>query len=183
MTDGREDNGDDSVRGSLPLLVLTGLLFTGAAVLRWLYPRLGPYSFPLWGLLLTLGFVAAIGSIVSLFFAEEDERRLDAPERTTGPVAADSPSERDGFGRPSPDLAISPPSAPPASVAERADATKPWDEDVLPPAPVRGPRPVLTTLDDPGDIARALEEIAEIQRQLASRPVAAPNANKAPARA
>lgn len=192
MTDpeSTELDRDRSIQETIPLLVMTALLFVGAAILRWQSPRLGPDNFPLWGLLLTLGVVAAIGSIVSLFFAAEDERdrgTLTQAPTTGAPLPAHP--DRNGFGRPPP---TSDPRPGPAvlttggvSAPAPSDAgvTEPWDEDVLPQVPARGPRPVLTTPDDPGEIGRALEEIEEIQRQLVSRTAPRAAAGDAPARA
>jgi hypothetical protein len=180
----------DALSGTLPMIVLTALLLVGSYLTYLSYRQIGPDRFPIWGLLLTLGIVAALGSIVSWFFATDEGSVAPGEEGEQRSRPAGSPKiARGDYGRPAPDL-VSPPNtsepvlggtAPTGEAAAHDSA--PWSEDGLPPAAPRGPRPVLTTPDDPGDISRALEEIAEIQRQLASRPVAAPNANKAPARA
>lgn len=166
--------------GTLPLLVLTGLLFVGAVLVYLTYPQLGPYHFPIWGLLLTLGFVGAIGSTVSYFWA------VDEPSAEVADAGGQSPAPpaRADLGRPAPEVVRRPDPArsAPAVGAARSSAD-PWDEDVLPPVAPKGPRPVLTTPDDPGDIGRALEEIAEIQRQLVVRTKAAAPSAEAPARA
>ncbi|MCI4339395.1 MAG: hypothetical protein L3J68_03580 [Thermoplasmata archaeon] len=175
---------------TLPLLVLTFALFLGSYLVYLEAPHLGPVNFPLWGLMLTLGFVAAIGSVVSWFFATDDRgSTVEEEEPTSSDAAPDPPLPRKAFGRPAPELV--PPIAPlgPSSGLGHAAAvagTKPaapWDEDALPPVSARGPRPVLTTLDDPGEIGRALEEIADIQRQLTTRPSPAAGRTEAPARA
>jgi len=177
-----------SIRPSLPLLLVTTLLLVGAAVIHSMSPWFGPPNFPLWGLLLVLGIVAAIGTIVSLFFATDDEPE-HGPEVTPGDAGskaiASSRGAGEGFGRPLPDSVVRPnaSSASSSTVAAIGKPADPWDEDLLPRVPARGPRPVLTTLEDPGDIGRALEEIAEIQRQLAGRPASARNGADAPARA
>jgi hypothetical protein len=167
-----------AVRGTLPLLMITGALFFVSVVFFAYYRNVGPRDFPLWGLLLTLGFVSAIGSSVSVFFAAEDEEPESTGEGSI-PSTGESRSDRDEFGRPKPDLVDPGPGSPTVGpvtprVPGRAAEVQPWSEDTLPPAVLRGPRPVLTTLDDPGDISRALEEIAEIQRQLVARAPATP---------
>ncbi|MGC2360065.1 MAG: hypothetical protein WA691_07165 [Thermoplasmata archaeon] len=171
--------------GTLPLIGLTAALLGGAYLIHLGFPRLGPSNFPLWGLLLTLGFVAAFGAVVSFFFA------TDETESSVPSAEAESPkgrTSRSDFGRPIPDLTPKTPPSPLTSGTGLAAAAggappAPWDEDVLPPVPARGPRPVLTTPDDPGDIGRALEEIADIQRELSARRASALATGEAPARA
>lgn len=181
VTAGSKSSGsieDSPLRGSLPLLILTSLLFLGAFVLLAVEPRMGAGRFPLWSLLFTLGIVAAIGTTISWFYASEQEEADAGPPVPAAPFAA----RRTDFGRPSPEVGARP--NPIRTVrAIGAEKTAPWDEDVLPPVVPRGPRPVLTTLDDPGEIGRALEEIAEIQRQLAARPATGAGGTTASARA
>jgi hypothetical protein len=171
--------------GTLPLIGLTAALFAGAYLIHLEYPRLGPGNFPLWGLLLTLGFVAAIGAAISWLFATDETDSTEASTEAESPRGRASRSE---LGRPLPDLAPPASPSPPSSGVGRAvagggAAPPPWDEDVLPPVVARGPRPVLTTLDDPGDIGRALEEIADIQRELSARRASALSTSETPARA
>ncbi len=175
--------------GTLPLITLTGALIAGAYLSFLASPKLGQGNYPLWGLLLTLGFVAAIGSVVSWFFAtDDDEPSVRPKERARGDDSPTPRTPRNELGRPAPDLTARPSSqsppggAVPAVAAAKPKVADPWNEDVLPPIPSKGPRPVLTTLEDPGDIGRALEEIAEIQRQLAVRPPTASAAREASAR-
>jgi hypothetical protein len=162
--------------GTLPLLSATMLLFLGAFAMFTFAPHAGAGRFPLWSLLFTLGIVAAIGSTFSWFYAS------DEPDDSESPLdAALSPAgRRPDFGRPVPEVGPRPSATVEGAVG--ASGTKPWDEDVLPPAVAHGPRPILTTLDDPGEIGRALEEIAEIQRQLAARTTNSPRAAAASAR-
>lgn len=172
-----------TVVGTLPLGILTGALFLASYVVYEEYPNIGPGNYPLWGLFLTLGFVAAIGTVVSWFFAaDEPKDSVSAPEKERAEPADDSKYTRAEFGRPAPEVAPSrsspaPSGSPALAIAPAAASVAPWDEDVLPPPVVRGPRPVLTTPYDPGDIGRALEEIEDIQRELASRrPMTSPDA-------
>jgi hypothetical protein len=177
------------VAGTLPLILLTAVLFAGAFAAYRIAPRLGPDNFPLWGLLLTLGFVAAIGSAVSWFFAV-DEPAPVAPARVVVEVtpASTRTEARSELGRPAPEVVAARPVSPPSvgsgvGVAATLTPAEPWNEDALPPVSPRGPRPVLTTLDDPGDIGRALQEIADIQRELSTRRPTGDATAKTPARA
>ncbi len=179
--------------GTLPLIVLTGILFAGAYLVYLRASRLGPGNFPLWGLLITLGFVAAIGAVVSWFFATDvDGVSSKGIETPSGDARGAGHGPRNDLGRPVPDLGARPAAPGPSSGLGRAVAVadpsaarhpEPWDEDALPPVAARGPRPVLTTLDDPGDIGRALEEIADIQRELSTRRVTPVAASESPTRA
>ena len=182
---------DSPLRGTLPLIVLSVAFFVGAYVAFVVYPHLGPDNFPIWGFLLTMGFVAAIGSTVSWFFATDDveslRARSDAAETATA-TPGSARGKRKEFGRPAPDrvrpATLEGPSSGVGAMAARSKATAdPWDEDALPPVAPRGPRPLLATPDDPGDIGRALEEIAEIQRQLVTRPTVSRSSDRPPARA
>jgi hypothetical protein len=173
------DDRRSALLGTLPLAILTVTMFIGAYVVYARYPGVGPGDFRLWGLFLTLGFVAAIGTVVSWFFAtDEPELSSSREDSAAADTASRRPSAPVEFGRPTPDAVSSRGSAGTAPVHVPAAPTAPiavpdaapWDEDVLPPPIVRGPRPVLPTLDDPGEIDRALEEIEEIQRELAARP-------------
>jgi hypothetical protein len=175
--------------GALPLIVLTGFLFVATYLTYHAYPKVGPYNFPLWGLLMTLGFVAAIGAVVSGFFATDGPVPPRAPRgRGSGARPPDGSDSRADFGRPVPLAPTTGKSAGTAGGPARPAAiaqpqAKPWDEDVLPPVPPRGPRPVLTTLDDPGEIGRALQEIADIQRELAARQSPVRTSTETPTRA
>lgn len=183
------DDPHPSLRETLPLLILTGAFFAGSYALYLTHPRLGPGNFPIWGLLLTLGCVAGIGSTVSWFFATDDVTTPAGIERPGSTVAlAPVRGVHNDFGRPVPETAPRDHSAgPPDSAAKAVVRTRtpsaPWDEDVLPPVTAKGPRPVLTTPEDPGEIGRALEEIADIQRQLAARPPVPAAAEETSARA
>jgi hypothetical protein len=173
---------------TLPLIVLTGALFTGSYLSYLEYRRIGPDNFPIWGLLLTLSFVAAIGAVVSWFFAtDESASTMQAGAGETSeakPIGRGTPPE---FGRPMPEATAA--GKPVGGLRDRAaaiaqkPAAPPWDEDVLPPVAARGPRPVLTTLEDPGNIARVLEEISDIQRDLAARQLPARTSAETPTRA
>ena len=137
-------------------------------------PHAGPAHFPLWGLLLTLGLVAAVGASVSWFFATDDDTPESRPTTRPKRAAGSRRTAPSDFGRPAPELAASGASGAGSAGPAATVAPEPWNEDVLPPATAHGPRPVWTTPDDPGEIARALEEIAEIQRQLTARPRSRP---------
>ena len=160
---------------TLPLIVLTSCLFVGSYLTYESYPKLGPDQFPLWGLLVTLGFIAAIGAVVSGFFAVDGP---SVPDGVGNPARVDATSAARGspaeFGRPVPErsarrLARGAVSRSSASTGASRAEPKVWDEATLPPVVARGPRPVLTTPDDPGEIGRALRRIGEIQRDLTRR--------------
>lgn len=172
---GRATDPQNALLGTLPLIVLTGALFVTSYLVFASYPSLGPGNFPLWGLLLTLGFVAGIGAVVSGFYATGDAESPQGSSVATPPAAGALLRARADLGRPAPDLSRTADYPGPLTGVEvpaalGAATPQPWDEDSLPPVGVHGPRPVLTTLDDPGEIGRALAEIEEIQRQLVTRP-------------
>ncbi|MGA8541928.1 MAG: hypothetical protein WB947_00060 [Thermoplasmata archaeon] len=174
---------------TLPLVALTLVLFVTSYLIYLSYPGVGADHFPLWGLLITLGFIAAIGATVSGFFAV-GPNELASPSERGAPAGPSSGPRRARveFGRPVPEvsrnLAASVPTSGAATTTATAQASaEPWNEDLLPPVAPRGPRPVLTTLEDPGDIARALEEIADIQRQLSARRPPPTAHSETPARA
>lgn len=151
---------------SLPLFVVTVGLFVGSVVVFSLAPNVGPGGFPLWGLLMTLGFIAAIGTTVSWFFAKGAADDAAAP--------ADEPASDPEVGRPAPEVRR------PAVVPE----TEVWDESTIParPAPQPPVRVVAATPAAPDDVERALDEIAQIEEELEGRRPAALPRSPAPAR-
>jgi hypothetical protein len=152
---------------SLPLLVVTVGLFVGSVVVYRLARTVGPDGFPLWGLLMTLGFIAAIGTTVSWFFAK------GAAE--VAALQAESDPAGTATGRPVPDVRH----ATAATVAED------WDESTI---PVRSPaqqppvRPVSVASVGPDDVERALDEIAQIEEELEGRGRSSLGRPPAPAR-
>ncbi|MGI0071064.1 MAG: hypothetical protein ACRECT_03205 [Thermoplasmata archaeon] len=177
----RTEENESALEATLPLIVVAGGFFVISLWIRASDPRYGPAHFPIWSLLFLLGFIAALGAIVSLFFAAGDKA-----ETEDQPAAR--PGARREFGRPMPDAvterSVSESATPSAGFAVATSVTpEPWSEDALPPVSARGPRPILTTPDDPGDIGRRLEEIAEIQRDLMNRRATRPSASESPARA
>jgi hypothetical protein len=138
---------------SLPLFVVTVGLFAGSAIVYELARSVGPDGFPLWGLLMTLGFIAAIGTTVSWFFAKGAAEDAAAP---AGTLAV----EPEG-GRPMPDVRRD----------DSPAATEDWDESTIPVRP--SPRPpvaaVAVSAPGPDDVERALDEIADIEEELEGR--------------
>src|SRR5580658_5352835 len=133
----------EAIRGTLPLLLLGAFLFVAAYFLFLLDPVLGPSIFPLWALFVVLGGITSVGAFVSWVYAED---------RPTEPAAA--------------------PFAAPVTVASpSATATEPWNEDLIPLSATPAPPPPAPVPEEPSDIARALDEIAEIQRELMARRV------------
>jgi hypothetical protein len=151
---------------SLPLFVVTVGLFIASGVVYSIARTAGPGGFPLWGLLMTLGFIAAIGTTVSWFFAKGAAEDAAA---STEPVA-----EEPETGRPIPDV--------------RRVAVKPaaevWDESTIPvrPTPPPASRPVATAPVAPDDVERALDEIARIEEELEGREPSPIGRSPAPAR-
>jgi hypothetical protein len=160
----------EAVLGTMPLLILVGFLLAAALFIFLLNPSLGPTIFPLWGLFLVLGVIAAGGASVSLLYAEE---RVPSVPAVPGSADATTPSRsppsltfaREEFGRPVPDVTRSAPASP-ALTPVRVVA-EPWDEDALPVTAVPAAPPI--TPERPSDISRALDEIADIQRELLGR--------------
>ena len=173
--------GDDphgAILGTVPLLILVGFLFVAAYFVFLLSPTLGPSVFPLWGLFVALGIIAAAGAFVSWAYSADEVPVARARTRSiAAPASPSSTERRSDFGRPTPDIARVE-NAVPAPVV-----TAPWDEDVLPlPVSRAQPFPDVAAPPPPSDISRALDEIADIQRQLMTRrdptppPPAAPSA-------
>lgn len=154
---------------SLPLLLVSVALFVGSVVVFRLDPSAGPGGFPLWGLLLTLGFIAAIGTTVSWFYAAGPT----APPATAPDAPA--PAVPEDLGRPAPDVRRG---SAPSPVAES------WDESVLPVRPSPSPVRPRALAPDPGpdDVEKALDEIEAIEEELESRPRVTPRPAGAPAR-
>jgi hypothetical protein len=157
-------------RASLPLFVVTVGLFVGSGVVYRAAPTAGPGGFPLWGLLMTLGFIAAIGATVSWFFAKGSAEDA-AADSASEPAPTRPPADA---GRPSPDVLR------PSEVAAPED----WDESTIPVRTVSRPpvRPVAAAPVSPDDIERALDEIAEIEEELEGRGRSSLGRTPAPAR-
>jgi hypothetical protein len=125
--------------------------------------RLGPSEFSFWGLLLVLGFVAAIGAVLSWFWAtgSRPERSETAPRSKV----AESAPERDAhLGRPAPEVR-----APPPPVVVSSPSPPPWDE-----GPIVASRLESRTLAAPrpwtdADAEVALMELEGIQREIVPR--------------
>lgn len=141
---------------SLPLFVVSVGLFVGSAVVYSIARSIGPGGFPLWGLLMTLGFIAAIGTTVSWFFAKGVAEESSRP--------ADAEVEAEDAGRPAPDVRR-------ASTVPTTPTTPDWDESTIPARPVPRPpaRPVAVAPLGPDDVERALDEIAQIEEELEGR--------------
>jgi hypothetical protein len=109
-------------RETLPLLLASATLFVAGFACWKVGIDAGPPRFPLWALLLLLGFVAAIGSVLSWLLAgsstgSAESRPVPLDLRND---ATDEPGE---FGRPAPDVRR------PSSPHESAYAARaPWDE-------------------------------------------------------
>jgi hypothetical protein len=150
----------DALFGTLPLLVLVAFLFAAAAVIFVLDRTLGPSLFPLWLLFIVLATVATVGALVSGLYAE-DRPMTSGPEPREAPPAPTSGGRdwRTDFGRPVPEV-----------VKTRRSPAAPWDEDAIATAtPRSAPAPDPPPPDPSSDVTRALDEIAQIQRELMTR--------------
>jgi hypothetical protein len=138
-----------ALRASLPLIVVGVGLFAGSAVTEVMDPSAGPGGFPLWGLLMTLGFIAAIGATVSWFFAN------GGPAPTTSSPAEVEVRE---LGRPAPEVRRAVPEV----------SAPVWDESVLPAsaAPASLPPRKVPVAPAQDEVEKALDEIAEIEAEL-----------------
>ncbi len=182
---GRVTDGRSPFTSALPLMFVTGGCFAASLFAYLDFRATGPGHFPLWGLLLTLGIVAAIGAVVCVFLGVDE---LESPDSAADGTDSAGQEMGHGFGRPAPDVAARRegadlPSRAVTVIPAIGGVAESWAEDILPPVAPHGPRPILTTLEDPGGIGRVLEEIAEIQRQLIARSSPANAPLQAPARA
>jgi hypothetical protein len=110
---------------SLPLFILAAVFFVAGVVLRFAYPTYalyGPGAFTFWALLLALGFICAIGGVVSWTLAGEvlpmaEETPTPSPTPAYLPIEFPEPTVppeppapvrpghvRADFGRPAPDI-------------------------------------------------------------------------------
>lgn len=131
----------DGFRESVPLLLTSVALFVAGGVAGALRVEVGPGGFPLVGILVALGFVAAIGSVLSWFFAGDPARVLVAEATVTGPRGR-TDGQRAG-GHPPPRVRTDP--TPP--VKRAAVEPPPWDEGPIPEPAFRRPREV-PSVDD-----------------------------------
>ena len=146
---------------SAPLLATSAVLFVVAVFALMYGVTFAGGRFPLAGLLAGLGFIAAIGAVLSWFFAsgtasEQGPKGSDERER------AEPPSER-LEGRPRPDVRIDRSGQASHPSSEQA----PWDEGPSePPAPRPARYPTLAVNVDAQD---AIQELERIQQEVTSR--------------
>ena len=168
-------------------LAATALFIGGYAVWRF-NPSVGPGSFPLWDLLVILGFVSAIGGVVSWFYAvgdggpvdiepappaDLDPRPLEAKPR---PRAAPTPiPPRSDLGRPRPEASpgrrpTGPASGFSAALATTPQHAPPWDEpeDDLESPPVPLPTPPIEPIPRT-EVEQMLRELDGIERDASRR--------------
>jgi hypothetical protein len=176
-----------ALTGTLPLILLTGALFVAAIVSYYKLGDVGPAGYPLWGLLITLGFIGSIGVTFSAYYAAGEAEAVEdelgeEPSSVPEPLSATSSPD---FGRPRPEVVRHgpAPAASPVPVAATArPARPPWDEEDLPPPIAHPAPPSLSAPLDPSEIERALAEIAEIQADLEGRRDAPPPSRPSAAR-
>jgi len=171
---------------SSPLFLAATALFIGGYAV-WRYDAaVGPGYFPLWDLLVVLGFVSAIGGVLSWFFASGDSEgteREPEPPVVAPPRAAPSPrarptttsAPRGDLGRPRPDVVSRSRAAGHASGFSAALATTPpnappWeeDEDELDEPPVPLPSPPVEPIPRT-EVEQMLRELDGIEREAGRR--------------
>ena len=172
----------DSLAESAPLFVISGALFV-AGFLFWRDgSTAGPTFFPIWNLLIALGFIAAIGGLISWLFAMPAGA---APGERASPSGS-AEEDRDDFGRPRPEVRRRSPVPTPTgglATAMSSYGMPPraiWSEDdlpVLPPAPLpRAPARAAPATPSPPRLATGndgvnlmLAELDDIERAVAPR--------------
>ena len=158
-----EANGGQRPRRSgleaaFPLLVLTVVLFVAAGATYATFPTAGLGVLRIWGLFMTLGFIAAIGATLAWYFAVGPEDvSLGSSSRATH--RGERNAARDG-GRPAPAITAV------GSVAPRPPA---WSEEEVPFLPARHYRPVPSGAVATVDVGSALTEINGIEDELDAR--------------
>lgn len=184
---------------SVPLFAVAGVFFVAGVLVLHFDPHYGPGVFTLWALLIALGFVSAIGGVVSWLLTAEPPpagasprtERVTPPARVTPPVPPTrrempppAPRRNRGeFGRPEPPArgrSEAPTYSPMPSDFEPAAPHPPeWDEEGAreeDPYPVGDPAE-LVSVDD------ALRDLDGIERDLvprARRPASDPTSNPSP---
>jgi len=142
----RESNPTrELVSESLPFLIASAVLFV-AGILCYEYGvTWGPSVFPVWALLVTLGFVAAIGTAIAWYVAAERPRpgRAGAEGRGTG--------RTEESGRPRPEVS-------------RASESEPWFE-----GPPATPSPSANRTSGTGNSPSVLDEIDQLEKDTARR--------------
>jgi hypothetical protein len=151
----------EGLRESLPLLVTSIVLLAAAVLAGARGIVVGSAKYPLAGLLATLGFVAAIGSVLSWFFAGGSTRRPERHEASgQPPLRVDVPRTE---GRPRPNVRA----GPVAASQSPPPAPAPWDEglvDLPVPGPFSGSSNARQT-----ESQLAIQEINGIQHDVTSR--------------
>jgi hypothetical protein len=175
---------------SLPLFGLAGVFFVAGGVLRFAFPSYalyGPGVFTFWGLLIALGFICAIGGVVSWTLAGDAVPEgstapeaapapaylpIDLPERTVpqAPVAVPVPRRaRVDFGRPAPEVRAT--SAAGAWYEGPTDSERFVGPDFAPPIKVE-PTGFPESTEDLArtePVEQVLADLERIERDLAPR--------------
>jgi len=151
----------EGLRESVPLLVTSIVLLAAAVLAGARGIVVGSTKYPLAGLLATLGFVAAIGSVLSWFFAEGSTGRPESHEASgQRPLRVDVPRTE---GRPRPNVKVSPVTG----SDNPRPAPAPWDEG---PVDLTASRPYSgSSYTGQTESQLALQEINGIQDEVASR--------------
>jgi len=172
---------------SSPLFLAATALFIGGYAVWRFNASVGPGSFPLWDLLVVLGFVSAIGGVLSWFFAVGNGERSDAnalpapepvepePPRARPRSSVPSAASRSDLGRPPPTVVAPRRPASPASGFSAALATTPRHAPLYeepdeafdsPPVPLPTPpvEPIPRT-----EVEQMLRELDGIARDVGRR--------------
>lgn len=144
------ESNADFLRESAPFLVTSIALFAAGALAYLFGVSWGPTVFPLWALLIALGFIAAIGTAIAWYVAADR-----AAPTATRPAVVEEDEES---GRPRPDVR-----------REAATDEEPWFEGP-PGARSEEPAPARGGATPKDDHATVLEEIDRIERETARRP-------------
>ena len=173
---------------SSPLFLAAIALFIGGYAVWRFDPSAGPGSFPLWDLLVVLGFVASIGGVLSWFYATDGSEPVESaeeaallperpePVRPRARAPATSVSNRADLGRPPP--AIAPASRRAAGHASGFSAalattprnSPPWEdpEEELDARPVPLPTPPVEPIPRT-EVEQMLRELDGIARDAGRR--------------
>ncbi len=155
----------DGLRESMPLFLVAGLMFVAGVVARSRGTTVGTSHFAVAELLVALGFAAAIGGVLSWFFAGGPAR----PSRTEGAEPTSTDGGRLGW-HPRPQVRVeSLPHEvrPPPSDALSTTAplpTAPWDEGPVDLAPPAGAPPPSSS-----EAESTFRELDGIQEELSTR--------------
>lgn len=151
----------EGLRESVPLLITSLVLFVAGYLAATSGAVMGSSRIPLYLPLVLLGFVAAIGSVLSWFFAGRTYRRKTEVEVQGNRSLTHRVDAEDGRPRPT----VRRETLPEPQPAEPEPA--PWDEG--PASSLLLPSSRLSSRSLPLDAGEAIRELEGIQRDMVSR--------------